>query len=853
MTSIPEYARDLTRPERNYYANIMCDKNENVQFIRDRKIIIIKNAKQDGTLLDTRLPLEKIREQEGDGVSPYCVLSVRQFKISEKTVDVPVCVNCNDSIDSISTKTSFEILKKILCRHAKIVARILRDFDVAWSLDGALFLSPDDEEEPPVNRVDILKTKKDLSTKSQHLAVVFQKDKVSLLYTTGKKRIPYCSKCSADNCNCRELWRAKTKDTLNTQRNETEAETENVNDEMTHYLLQNKFAHINKTEVIFPPSDDPLQAQIIDKKKKGTYTLPTCFIPEYSELHQCKHGNFFDPDNESLRVVSNQITIYTISGQTTHPTRVFGRRAIGGCKCIQHYDSHREMLWNIGENGEFICYELLNHYLIHVTDTGVTEQAFHTSISHYCSSRDEPFNLTYKAWLKALEGYKANIVFNYEDCYSCENCEKNPRFFVADGHACAPLCRKLKHLNLSELGPHPSDKQTVPQASTNKERLLIESKKDRDLFTQFLTEKVSLEEFCKPQNWESSNSILIHNIIKQYRYDNPEAESLPQCYTKFFTEVCSGTAVAGIMQATSSASLKILKEFSQRKLDLRSGNHSDEIQLLKSDLPVVWRMLNDICMHHDSNFLPQNISRVILKMISVRYNTFTLKQQRYFDQDVFTYEKDGVFAEHPLAFYPHFPILTYPKRYETNNTTYEDDWCSKNFPEHSDFAAGIFSVGCPCRKSITYGFELMLGPESARFPFKFLMNRKHDRTKLRGFIWDYACGLHRYALNREPEEFQNMQFLVDGCHFKGQKRLKKGSKKDVGAKGHLGCSASYNWMEYKPYQTTALNSQSREQMHSVLKKLSPSLRQMNYYNFMRTMICFFSIRNLIIKGKLKSK
>ena len=98
-----------------------------------------------------------------------------------------------------------------------------------------------------------------------------------------------------------------------------------------------------------------------------------------------------------------------------------------------------------------------------------------------------------------------------------------------------------------------------------------------------------------------------------------------------------------------------------------------------------------------------------------------------------------------------------------------------------------------------------------------------------------------------------MQFLVDGCHFKGQKRLKKGSKKDVGAKGHLGCSASYNWMEYKPYQTTALNSQSREQMHSVLKKLSPSLRQMNYYNFMRTMICFFSIRNLIIKGKLKSK
>ena len=32
MNSIPEYARDLTRPERNYYANVIYEKNENVQY-----------------------------------------------------------------------------------------------------------------------------------------------------------------------------------------------------------------------------------------------------------------------------------------------------------------------------------------------------------------------------------------------------------------------------------------------------------------------------------------------------------------------------------------------------------------------------------------------------------------------------------------------------------------------------------------------------------------------------------------------------------------------------------------------------------------------------------------------------
>ena len=48
----------------------------------------------------------------------------------------------------------------------------------------------------------------------------------------------------------------------------------------------------------------------------------------------------------------------------------------------------------------------------------------------------------------------------------------------------------------------------------------------------------------------------------------------------------------------------------------------------------------------------------------------------------------------------------------------------------------------------------------------------------------------------------------------------------------------------------AKNSQGREQMHAVLDKLAKSLRQKNYHNFMRHMMAFFAVRNLMIMNKL---
>ena len=85
----------------------------------------------------------------------------------------------------------------------------------------------------------------------------------------------------------------------------------------------------------------------------------------------------------------------------------------------------------------------------------------------------------------------------------------------------------------------------------------------------------------------------------------------------------------------------------------------------------------------------------------------------------------------------------------------------------------LISIGCCCKFSVTYGFELMCAKESARHFFRFLMCRKINFAKLEGVIEDFACGLHPYVLNREPNQFQFTRFLVDGSHWQGQRKLKK--------------------------------------------------------------------------------
>ena len=111
--------------------------------------------------------------------------------------------------------------------------------------------------------------------------------------------------------------------------------------------------------------------------------------------------------------------------------------------------------------------------------------------------------------------------------------------------------------------------------------------------------------------------------------------------------------------------------------------------------------------------------------------------------------------------------------------------------------------------------------------------------------------LHRYVLNREPKQFNNIQFLVDGSHWLIG-HLRRGSRN----KTSLGCGSGYNLNVYKPFTSVevgARNSESWEQMHARLDKCGKSFHLKNYENYCRYMNTIFCINNLIMQNKLQNK
>ena len=175
------------------------------------------------------------------------------------------------------------------------------------------------------------------------------------------------------------------------------------------------------------------------------------------------------------------------------------------------------------------------------------------------------------------------------------------------------------------------------------------------------------------------------------------------------------------------------------------------------------------------------------------------------------------------------------------------DCCPKNFTNHKDFSPGIFSGGCACSLNITYHYEIMLCKESAHNIFIFLTCRSIDLKQLDGIIFDFACGFHAYALNREPKLVEYMRCLVDGAHWQGQKKMRQGEQR---AHGHIGCSEGYNYNAYKEHLSFPTNSQGREQMHSELDKLCASIRPMNVKSYMASLYVFFGLTNLKNMGLL---
>ena len=681
----PAYSKVSSDSDINYLRNITEDQDNNLHHDRELRFLVMRNADKEGKLLDLKLPKHRFSES-----SPWILIRIRDFQDNGQKYEIPVCINCSPELMDFSEQQKYSQVAPLICVHSRVAGHIVRNFSNPMYLNNWLELSPDEDDDKEV-KTKILLRKEKPDTATQHLAVVIDHERFFLLHTVGKQSTPTCSGCSGRKCKHVRYWKKafdmdekveiqNTNKIINDNR-ENDVETP----EPAHYDDQDiKYGH-NNQDIIFPIQKSTEQKAILEARNAPGFCFPTELVPEYSENIRCGCGknNLF---KESVFLVKTFVTVFDERGEHRHNCNLYARKTVSGCKCEYHYDGAPIMMYHIRE-GKFIDYVTLNSFIIQYVNCGITCYGFHKSIRDSCRAIGSQFSISYEAFNQACDGFVYLMKYDEEEAFSCSNCGTSPAFFVGDGKMdCAPLRRKLNDLGVKEFGPSEGDKNILMQGSKNADRLFIARKKERDFITSFLTDSINIQEFLEKSESAlmSDNSKKIIEIVKRFS----DKEKLPEAYRTFLSEVTKNSPVAGFLQITDRRALQSLREYCVRNLNLRDISNLEVMKLVQRQMPILWGLILNISRVENSEWLPRDISAVIIELLKIRHQTFNNAPQRYSSDYVpYTESRDP-----NTEYYPNHPLFRHPKKYSVSNQI-DRDFCEKNFDSSSDFCPGIFSIG----------------------------------------------------------------------------------------------------------------------------------------------------------------
>ena len=655
-----------------------------------------------------------------------------------------------------------EAMTSLQCVHSKAASSFFPRWDDHWSI-GDLH---DTDMSYKVFCNEDIRIQTILDT-DRFLAATQVDGKVTLLFTVWKKqKFPLCS-----NVNCSSqtkcLCYRKYKKILDEEENDGEAtyywdrRTSQKPALIEHFLdnLPSNHHHkkhgYNQTKMMYPIKRcKELQRKFL-YRMEGLFNLPEKIVPQMRDHETCPHGNAYLPDDEKLKMMSPNLTVYTENGDKVFAIPTYGRPTDGDCLCFDQEDTHDVLLWNLG-SGQLVDYLFLHNHIHRMVKSGIAMNASYDAMKSSLSNIGVKTSLSYQQFVRACTGYVKMIEFRKED-FLCSNCGPSPKYVVCDGKTDGPTKRKVEHLHELDSADH--DDSCLCQGSFFEDRVFLAEKSERALVCQLLTDVVSFEEFVESEAISSPNGRLVVDLVERLSLCWPE--EIPKSYKRLLGNICKISSVAGFLQVSSQEPLELLKQFCNESLDVRSAANSEMQKRIAEEMPALWPNVIDVLNLENSKYLPDKVSAIILKLIEIRQNTFLHAALRTED-DYIDWEDPE--QEHPTQFYPNWQLYRYPKKYIVRNIS-DCEFCEKSFNKHTDFSYGVFSVGCLCPLNITYGYELMLCKESAHNLFRLLMCRDVDLENLEGVIFDHACGLDQYMLNREPKEFEYLRCLVDGAHW----------------------------------------------------------------------------------------
>ena len=873
---------DNSESIRVFYLQQLCDKSrgENA-FKTPWASLILKNCKDNGELLE----FKTIKEYKESRKQLWLILSLKVFRYRDMAFPIFCCSECEDMkmVSNLGLYADPCDLAPLQCIHSKAAGFLLQNWNEIWEIE----IEDNDTAIDVFSNQEVKHfTFQSHSKTTSFLAGVQANGKISLLQTVSKKQkapfSPFCSSCSRQSCVHWLGYRQKQKENIaefpfnqhldqdgqgtphrvaehdhgegsdedvdetatgdNMHSDEDTDDEDGEPDEPRHWrsmppleAYKKQYGH-NMSDILYPfKRDKDLQRGWMERMN-GIYSFPNQFVPVWSESNLCKHNNIFDHDDAKLGSHSKQIVVYSNIGERVFEVEVLYRKTLGGCSCIQQFDSHKYLLWHLGF-GRFVDYTLLHQHVHRMRTSGIGIYAEYRTITESLESLGIESTLTYNDLHRAVCGFKRRLKFDEKVAFSCPTHGNTPRFLSVDGKNMGPTKRKVK--NLKELERHDEDNEVLPQSTVFASRVFMPAIQERNLVVNLLAGSLTMTAFCE-SDITSVNGQLVVNLIRAL--GNTDEDKVPPPYKRLIGNICKPTSVRGFIQVTGPEALEYLKLHCEGTINIKTVEHKDKLLCVIQQLPVLWPILEDICNFEKSSIFLQEVSDIVLKLLEIREDTFRNATNR--DENVYYNYEDN--EEPKTMCFPNNPTIKHPKKYSVNGVN-DKDLCEKAFLGHSHFTAGIFTAGCACKFNITLGWEIMLNNESPRNLFRLLMCNQFDHEKMVGVLIDHACRFDAYMLNREAKHLEYLLALVDGSHWNSQKKMTGPSSK---SKGHLGCSEGFNWNLYKGAYSKdeAVNSQSREQMHAILDNLSKSMRLMNYQNFMLSLYVFFGTTNLHNRG-----
>ncbi|XP_066271346.1 uncharacterized protein [Branchiostoma lanceolatum] len=764
----------------------------------------------------------------------YCIIERRQFEDDTGSEEFLFACTCKKAamqtalltscLRTVKSERLAEFAKRErarYCIHSRCLQELIEALNLSADADESGSDDDDDEEEAmPSTSPEVLQTHPRI------VAVYVEGTGYGLVTHEGPKSRLVCRSCTRQIHNCCHVHRYRDycrKHDVPLPEEQRTATTSKPHDGVSYRPIP------------YPTWPDEMM-ELKDKLRSGLAQYPEHLVPSIWDA-TCKHGNPWDtrdPVKEGW-VTHRGVTIHDAEGAVldyvdpiTKETRervVYFRPTTGNCTCKLPYDGQEDLVFNFS-NKAMYAYNMLTKYMHFMIENRTPLRGFHRACQR--ENNLSKTNLTsYNTFLYAYNSFERLLNIDWTTSFQCPTCRTQPEVVIMDGITLG--FRKDLIPELQDDVQH-SDPPVINSGSRHQDRVVIKRDPTRVALRRFagVGKALSLHE-CREMEREmcSSGHASLSNLVRRLRGGQRKDVVAPKTYRDFLIQVSRNTPACGTTQVAGSgqdATRAIIKEIAEG-LNIKDSVNHGKLSMLQQTAPVISDVIDRVAPDGD---VPADVRAVLLDLV----------------EKVMAPYQDGLspdISDYPAVTQPDSPnSLTYsffPSQWRRHGDGYftadvrntrakeRTSDCRKESRGHPTLTAGVFTLYC--QHAICYGFEVMLEPESPKYPFRILKSRFSTAPSV--IIYDNACQLHSYCLNRDPGFFQNSRFFVDRLHFKN----------------HKGCSKGYCLDMYKAsFDILTINSQINEQANSGLRRIEGQLSYMNPRNFLHRLVTFLAVKNL---------